>query len=193
MARNGRRLLVLFLAMFVAIVGTGMLLGCGVVWPPPIQVWRSVDFHEPVEFEEPISGDTVIDGDLEVRGTIAVTGDGNFGGTVTADEIPPPSPPPVPPLPPPPLLTATLRSDNGNDHFKVGDDVKLTVYASGGEAPYSFRCLWVDGDFSIKEISPDPKFALKVIDSPGAGQVVCRVKSADSQQTDASLTIYVDP
>lgn len=142
-----------------------------------------------------VGGNLVVEGEsnvdsVTVEDDLTVGGDINHGGDII--EILPPLPPPPEDDVSPPLLTATLRSDNGNDHFKVGDDVKLTVYASGGLSPYSFRCLWADSDFSIKEISLDPRFPLKVINSPGAGQVVCRVKSADGQQTDAGLTIYVE-
>ena len=100
---------------------------------------------------------------------------------------PPPPPPPLAPA----LLTVVLLSDNGNDHFPVGADVKLTIYTSGGEAPYDYRCQWVDGTFSIADDSPNPKFSLKIINSPGTGMVTCRVTSADGQEAIASFVIYV--
>jgi len=149
------------------------------------------------------------DGNVVVPGNLTVEGNTDIGGTVTIGEgdevvvIPPPPPPPVEPPPPddvePTLFTATLRSDNGNDHFKVGDDIRLTIQAVGGEGPYDFRCLWVEGDIISKDDSETPTFSFKereqrfkIIRSPGSGTVNCKVTSADGQEANTFFVIYVE-
>lgn len=99
----------------------------------------------------------------------------------------------------PTLLMATLQSDNGSDHFHVGDNVKLTFTVSGGVPPYDNRCLFVDGTFATNEDSTATTFSfkerearLKLINSPGAGVVTCEVTDARGETTSASLTIYVN-
>jgi len=152
-------------------------------------------------------GNVVITGNLEVEGDVGV------GGTVTVGEgddqvvIPPAPPVALPPVNPPPppddeepaLLTATLTSNNGEDHFKVGDDIRLTVQAVGGKGPYDFRCLWVEGDIIALNDSDVPTFSFKkweqrfkIVRSPGSGTVNCKVTSADGQSANTFFVVYVD-
>lgn len=102
-------------------------------------------------------------------------------------------------------LMSSLRSVSGDDHFDVGEDVKMVFAFSGGTPPYDSRCQIPDGTFAIEDDSPDNSFtfkkvmsvkdwtSFKIINSPGSGVITCRVTSADGQQVSSSFTIYVGP
>ncbi len=142
------------------------------------------------------AGSITVDGVTIDNGNINAPGDITAGGTITGVEVVD-----LPDEPndngndniddEPELLTATIRSVDGQTVFDQGELIEYEVSTTGGDSVWSLRCLRPDGQFVVVNDSTVGHFEFSFrINSPGSGTINCKVVSGEQEANVwASITV----